>query len=113
MNKFSKSQISCIEEMKKDIDVARECKTFKEYMIRTNLFLRNKLEDNSNYFEDNIEYYNRFKVYYEEYKKGNVLVSGYGKPTLNALQRLGVVTVIDYEENRSHGVIDWVHLNDY
>jgi hypothetical protein len=114
MKKLSKTQIKCIERMKKDIDTARECKTFREYIIKTNVFVKGRIERDPNYLEENIEYFKeRYEKYYEEHKKGNVLVSGYGKPTLNALEKMGIVTVIEYEENRRQGVIDWVHLNDY
>lgn len=114
MKTLSKTQLKCIEKIKSDIDTARDCETFREYIIKTNSFLRGRLEKNPNYLDENIEYFtNHYEKYYEEHKKGNVLVAGYGKPTINALEKMGIVTVIKYEQDRSHGVIDWVHLNNY
>ena len=104
--KLSKTQEKCLERMKYDIDKARE-NDFRSWCII------NQCSNNEERYDKNIEYYEKFRMYYDRYKKGEVLVSGYGKPTLNALMKQNIVTVISYEENRKNGVIDWVKLNNY
>ena len=112
MNKLTKTQKACIEKMKYDIDLARKYDTFEEYTINTNSFIQSR-PDPVEYFENNRDYYEDYRKYYDKYRQGIVLVGGYGKPTLNALEKLGIVTVIKYDDYRKNGVIDWVKLNNY
>ncbi len=112
MNKLTNTQIKCIEKMKSDIDEARKYDNFDEWILNHDRYLAGR-DNPREYLESHREYYNYFKKHYENYKNSIVLVSGYGKPTLNALMKRDIVTVIDYEENRKNGVIDWVKLNNY
>lgn len=112
MKKLSKNQQACIERMKATIDKARAYDDFKSYVIATNNFLARK-QDASKEFDENREYYEQFREYWEKYREGIVLVANYGKPTLNALAKIGIVTIIEYEENRKNIVMDWVKLNNY
>lgn len=112
MNKLTNTQIKCIEEMKSKIDEARKYDTFDEWILNTDSYLASR-DNPREYLENKREYYNNYIKYYENYKNGAVLVGRYGKPTLNALAKRGIVTVIEYEENRKNGVIDWVKLNNY
>jgi hypothetical protein len=98
--------------MKSDIDEARKYDTFDEWTLNHDSYLSSR-DNPREYLESHREYYDNYKKYYENYKNGIVLVSNYGKPTLNALAKRGIVTVIEYEENRKNGVIDWVKLNNY
>lgn len=110
--KLSKTQMKCIEQMKQVIDVARTAENFEDWLIKTHRFYANQ-DDPLKYIEDHRSYCEPYRKYYDNYKKGIVLVGGYGKPTLNALEKRGIVTVIEYDEYRSSGVIDWVKLNNY
>lgn len=112
MKKLSKTQLECIERMKATIDKARAYDDFKAYMLATNNFLARQ-QNPSKEFDENKEYYEQFRQYWEKYREGKVLVANYGKPTLNALAKLGIVTIIEYEANRKSIVMDWVKLNNY
>ena len=110
--KLTETQVKCIEKMKAEIDEARKYDNFDEWILHHNRYLSSR-DNPREYLENNRECYNGYIEYYEKYREGIVLVSGYGKPTLNALTKKGIVTVVEYDEDRSHGVIDWVKLNNY
>ena len=115
MKKLTKTQLACIEEMKKDIDLARSCDTFTEYLLkRCFKNSRNPEEAMEKALKDHKEwYYSVYKKSYENAKNGIVLVSRYGKPTLKVLERMGIVTVVKFSGHRDTGVIDTVKLNNY
>lgn len=108
--KFSKAQQRAIDSAKQLIDEARKYETFEEYQGETNHYCKER--GGAKYVRENIDYYEDYRVYYEEYKKGNVL-SNAGKNTIEALVKMGVFTVVEYDENRKNYVLDWVHLNNY
>lgn len=108
--KFSKAQQKAINDAKFNIDMARKYDTFEEYEGETNHYCKSR--GGAEYVKANIDYYERYRKYYEAYREGNVLITA-GKPTIEALSRMGIFTPIEYEENRKNGVIDWVHLNNY
>jgi hypothetical protein len=112
MNKLTKTQIKCIEEMKSEIDEARKYDSFEEWIINHDIYLAGR-DNPREYLENNRDYYDGYRKYYEKYKNGIVLVSGYGKPTLEALSKRDIITVVEYVAGRKNGVIDWVKLNNY
>lgn len=110
MKRLSKAQENAIADAKRQIDDARAYETFEEYEGETNRWCKN--HGGAEYVRNNIERYEEYRKYYEERRKGNALVTC-GKNTIEALVKMGVFTVVDYDKNRKQGVIDWVHLNEF
>lgn len=108
--KLSKAQARAIEDAKAKIDKARSFDTWEEYVGETNSFCKGR--GGVEYVKENIDKWIWEKEYWENYKEGNV-ISNAGKNTIEALVKMGIFTVVEYEENRSNGVLDWIHLNDY
>lgn len=109
MKKLSKIQIRTIEEAKHKIEVARSFETFEEYEGETNHFAKSR--GGVEYVKANIEHYEQYRIFWERYKNGDVLTSA-GKPTIEALVKLGIFSKPEYSTYRKQGVIDWVHYNE-
>lgn len=108
--KLSKAQQRAVDGAKCLIDQARAFDSFEEYEGETNHYC--KARGGAEYVRANFHHFKEFIPYWEAYKRGDVLTTA-GKNTIEALVKLGVFTVIEYEESRKNGVIDWVHLNNY
>ena len=106
MKKLSANQQKCIDKMKSDIDTARKHDNYKEYVLEVYQISEER-------YEGRKEYYERLRKYWENARKAIVLVSSYGKPTIGALERAGLVEAVNFEENRNNGVIDTVKLLNY
>jgi hypothetical protein len=108
--KLSKAQERAIEDAKRMIDKARAYDTFEEYEGETDSYC--KARGGAEYVRANMDYYEKYREYWEKYRQGDVL-SHAGKNTIEALVRLGIFTVVEFDECRKNGVLDWIHLNNY
>jgi len=106
MKELSANRQKCIDKMKADIDTARKHDDYKSYVLEV-------YHISGERYEERKEYYETLRKYWENARKSIVLVSSYGKPTIGALERAGLVEVVTFEENRNNGVIDTVKLLNY
>lgn len=107
--KLSKAQAKAIADAKFLIDEARSCETLEEYVLKHDHYYATRGIEYIREHANEIEWK---REYWENYKSGNVL-SRAGKNTIEALVKMGVFTVIEYENSRKSGVLDWIHLNNY
>lgn len=108
--KLSKAQERAIAQAKYIIDEARSYSTFEEWKGETSYYCKSR--GGAEYVKANMDYYKPYVKYWEQYKAGNILSTA-GKNTIEALVKMGIFTVIEYEKYRKNGVMDWVHLNNY
>ena len=109
--KLSKAQEKAIQEMKSQIDKARKYGDFKTWLFETNSFIGGKANREEIYQKDR-ERWDRYIEYYEKNKKGLVLSTA-GKNTLESLENKGLITIVELDNYRKNGVIDWVQLLNY
>ena len=107
--KLSKAQIKAVEIAKADIDLARAYDSFEEYVIATLSFYKNRGVE---YVRDHMDDLKFYKDAWEKERNGIVL-SRAGKNTIEALVKMGIFTVVEYDVMRRQGVLDWVKLNNY
>ena len=109
--KLSKAQERALQQIKAKIDKAREHDTFTSWLFDTNSFLKcrtNRVE----IYQNDRKFYDCYVKYYENYKKGMALSTA-GKNVLWSLERKGLIKIVELDENRASGVLDWVQLINY
>ena len=99
MKELSKTQQEVLQKIKDYINLAKECKTFKEYEIKTSCF--------GNYSERNIksatERFERFeeeltrdyKHYWIEAREQNIALVNASSSTLRSLEKKGLIKIIE------------------
>ncbi len=111
MKKLSKAQERTIADAKKMIDEARAYDTFEEWQGETDSYCKGR--GGVEFVKENLKDFEKYRKYYEKYREGYFLTNA-GKGTLEALKKMGLVTVEEYSDYRKQGcVIDWVHLENY
>lgn len=97
--KLTKAQEKIYEEIKNNINLAKECETFKEYYIKKHCF--------GNYSEDNIksetaiferyeeELTKNYKSYWLEAREKNIALTHCSSSTLRVLEKKGLIKIVE------------------
>ena len=106
--KLSKAQLKAIDKAKKSIAEARMFDKYEDW-------LRHHIPYYSKFTDREIREETRqgmdYTEYWEKGKQGIVLTSA-GKNTIEALVKMGIFEVVEYNNYRHNGVIDWVKYNE-
>ena len=107
--KLSKYQQKVLDEAKKKIDRARNCKTVYEYLKEVRYLSDEKINSLEN---NNLEILEIYANTWNNEKNAVVIVNSNIK-TIQKLERLGYIKIIEISKDRSRIIIDTVQVLNY
>jgi hypothetical protein len=108
VRRLSNYQKKVLDEAKKEIDKARNCKSIYEYFTEVNYFhdrIINSINNNPEYLQMYINEWND--------KKNAIVNVNSNIKTIQKLEQLGYIKVVEICDNRSNIVIDTIQVLNY